>query len=507
MPAMASGGWRTGRTGRTAAARVLVAGLVIGLAACGGGGSPDSTLEGTRPIGEGVDAPVDPTPGATAVPGPGALTPKEVLTATRDAVVFITTPTGSGSGVLLPSGHVVTSAHVVQPFAEVTLTFADGATISRAPVTGVDGWTDIAVVGPVTTDAPRLALGSDEPLEQGDPIYLVGYPSETDEQPTPTITSGILSRIRAVPEFGLTYLQTDATIAGGQSGGALVDQRGRVVGITGFSVEGFSVAVQADDVDESVRAIVDGKGSSYRTLPQGAAAPTGTVRLDDSRPTRQLYLPASTAERPVSLALPAGVPFVAYDLFEFTDVATNALAEEAFIATLPADQQAEARADLGPVVTPDAEGRYAFTVPADVYLIVRLGPFADVAPPRDVTYAMDPAPVVVEGLDPVRPITPGTELEGVLNEFDNEHLFSLDLRQGQRVALELVAPAGALGYSIDGPGVDPTGDTDGSYQEATESAFAGSLAAGEFVAPADGRFTLYVFNADYLLVSYRLSIT
>ena len=68
------------------------------------------------------------------------------------------------------------------------------------------------------TDGEGTALGSE--------LLLVGYPAEVDLFPQPTITRGILSRFREWERLGITYLQTDAAIAGGQSGGALVNSRG-----------------------------------------------------------------------------------------------------------------------------------------------------------------------------------------------------------------------------------------------------------------------------------------
>lgn len=479
------------------ARRRVTAGAVaaaLGLAACGGGSSPEARVTATAPA-------------VTTTTVAQALDAKAVLAATRRSVAFVSAPDGStGSGVLLPSGYVVTNAHVVQPFAELTVTFADGTVISRVPVKGVDAWTDMALLGPITTDQPPLPVDTGRALEQGDPVFLIGYPSETEARPVPTITSGILSRVREVDEFDITYLQTDATIAGGQSGGALVDDRGHLVGISGYSLDGFSLALRADDVQASVTAIAEGRGSEYRSLPTTPGATTGTLRLDEAHPVRFLYVPPSSRERTMTFELgEPGTPFQLFDLFDFTTYATNGLAEASYIAALPPEEQEQARADLGDVVSPDPSGTYAVTVPPDVYAMVAVGPFPGAPAARTVTYTSGVALVPVDG-PPVRPVQLGDEVEGVLNNFDNEHAYTVDLQQGQRLPLRLVAPLGQLGLAVEGPGVDEAGDTPGSYADSVETPFEGSSAELSFVAPAAGRFTVYVFNNDYVLTGYRLSI-
>ena len=86
-------------------------------------------------------------------------------------------------------------------------------------------------------------------MSPGRSVFLVGYPAETDVFPQVSITEGIVSRFREWDLAGLTLFQTDAAIAGGQSGGALVNTDGDVIGIStwGFSEAGFSVATSAAD--------------------------------------------------------------------------------------------------------------------------------------------------------------------------------------------------------------------------------------------------------------------
>ena len=113
---------------------------------------------------------------------------------------------------------------------------------------------------------------------------------------------------------------------------------------------------------------------------------------------------------------------------------------------------------------------------------------------------------LVEGLDTLTPLTLGTKVEGVVNSFDSQRGYSLDMHKGQTIDLALAAPMGLLGLSIDGPGVDPTGDTPGSFTETDETPFEGSTANAKFTAPADGAYRVYVICEDDILVGFRLIV-
>ena len=202
---------------------------VLGIAACGAPPEPQSA-----PLLE--EASRAPSVYARVAPG----------------VAYVDTPISSGSGLLIGPERVVTNAHVVWPETHVRLVFPDGSEIERAPVIVRDALRDLALI-----EAPGVGLdgGSPSPLTLGDArdapigsqVFLVGYPAETAPYPQPAISGGILSLRRSWPAGALDYLQTDAAIAGGQSGGALVDEQGRVLGISGliFGEGGFALAADA----------------------------------------------------------------------------------------------------------------------------------------------------------------------------------------------------------------------------------------------------------------------
>ena len=142
-------------------------------------------------------------------------------------MAFIRTAAFTGSGMLIEGGYVLTNAHVTWPFDRVRVVFPDGSEFLDAPVSYRDLIGDLALIGPLDTDLSPLALVNGEDIAIGSDVYLVGYPGEPEPFPQPTISRGLISRLRQRDAIGMTYLQTDAAIAGGQSGGVLVRGRRR----------------------------------------------------------------------------------------------------------------------------------------------------------------------------------------------------------------------------------------------------------------------------------------
>ena len=179
-------------------------------------------------------------------------------------MAFIETHIASGSGVLIEGGYVVTNYHVIWPFESVDVTFPDNFK-RHLPVAAWDPLADIAVLGPLEeVPAPPLELLDGESLPIGSELYLVGYPAEAEFDPQASITRGILSRFREWEQLGMTYFQTDAAITGGQSGGALVNARGELIGISGFmfSEAGFGLVASAADMAPIVERLISGHDPS-----------------------------------------------------------------------------------------------------------------------------------------------------------------------------------------------------------------------------------------------------
>jgi hypothetical protein len=195
------------------------------------------------------------------------------------ALAFVETQIGSGSAVLIDRHTLVTNAHVVWPASHVTVTFPNGLT-GEVPVFGYDWMADLALldVRELTGLPDAAVLASSEPGPGAD-VYLVGYPADDPGTASPAITAGIVSRTRTWPDGGITFIQSDALISGGQSGGALVDEEGHVVGISGLSVDdGFALALTTRDLItrlESIRSGADPDALGHRTIAD-LTGPPGT---------------------------------------------------------------------------------------------------------------------------------------------------------------------------------------------------------------------------------------
>ena len=193
------------------------------------------------------------------------LSAQEVYAKVAPSIPIVLSAYGQGSGILIKGNYVLTNHHVVWPNDfdhTATVMFPDGTEYVDVPVVATNPWADLAVLGPLETDKRPLALADGEQLPPGIELYLIGYPAEYEFAPEPTITRGILSRVRQWDGYDMTLLQTDAAVAGGQSGGALIDGRGRVVGVStwSWSDAGFGVATSAsDDADIVELMLTDGR--------------------------------------------------------------------------------------------------------------------------------------------------------------------------------------------------------------------------------------------------------
>jgi len=142
---------------------------------------------------------------------------------------------GSGSGVVYgEDGYIITNHHVVDGASDISVVFNDGARFP-AEVVGSDPVTDIGVLLVDREDVRPITIGRSSALVIGQPAVAVGNPLGLAGGPT--VTAGIISALdRTLDEAGGVRLyglvQTDAPIAPGSSGGALVDAEGRLIGIT-----------------------------------------------------------------------------------------------------------------------------------------------------------------------------------------------------------------------------------------------------------------------------------
>jgi serine protease Do len=156
---------------------------------------------------------------------------------------------GGGSGVVVtPDGYMLTSAHVVASATRnIAASFADGREVS-AEVVGADPLSDLAVLRADGSDLVAAELGDAERLRVGQLVVAIGNPYGFDS----SVTAGVVShlgrllptRSRAAGRIVENVIQTDAALNPGNSGGALADGHGRVVGInTAVAGVGLGLAV------------------------------------------------------------------------------------------------------------------------------------------------------------------------------------------------------------------------------------------------------------------------
>lgn len=172
---------------------------------------------------------------------------------------------GSGSGVIIrPDGYIVTNNHVVEDASKIEVTLNNNKTF-EAQLIGTDPATDVALIKIDAQGLPVIPFGDSDNLRLGEWLIAIGSPYDLRS----TITAGIVSaKGRSMPnydgEFKIeSFIQTDAAVNPGNSGGALVDKAGNLVGIntaivsqTG-SYTGYSFAIPSNIVKKIAFDLID----------------------------------------------------------------------------------------------------------------------------------------------------------------------------------------------------------------------------------------------------------
>ena len=162
----------------------------------------------------------------------------------------------AGSGVIISAdGYIVTNNHVVGEADEIEVKLNDNREF-KGRIIGCDGTTDLALIKIDAKDLPAIKIGNSDDLKLGQWVLAVGNPFNL----TSTVTAGIVSaKARSLGANGIeSFIQTDAAINSGNSGGALVNDKGELVGINAMlysqtgSYSGYGFAIPTSIMNKVV---------------------------------------------------------------------------------------------------------------------------------------------------------------------------------------------------------------------------------------------------------------
>jgi len=221
---------------------------------------------------------------------------------------YQTTSAASGSGFILSKdGYIITNHHVIENSNSITVAFYDGST-AAADLVGYDASNDIAVLKVEAEDLTPVVIGDSANMNVGDDVVAIGNPLG---ELTFSLTAGAVSALsrEVTTSNGITMnlIQTDCAINSGNSGGALFNMYGEVIGITNAkyssnssseaSIDNIGFAIPVNNVKNIVKSIIE-KG--YITKPY-----IGVSVMDVSEETQSYGLPKGAAVKEIVPGSPA----------------------------------------------------------------------------------------------------------------------------------------------------------------------------------------------------------
>lgn len=247
------------------------------------------------------------------------MTPAEVYAANVNSTVgittsvttnfweFHTTSAAAGSGfILTDDGYIITNHHVIENSDSIIVSLYDGTTY-EAELVGYDESNDIAVLKVEAEGLTPVVIGDSENLNVGDSVIAIGNPLG---ELTFSLTSGAVSaldrEITLSNSITMELIQTDYAINSGNSGGALFNLYGEVIGIVnakysgsggGASIDNIGFAIPVNHVKDIIKSIIE---NGYITKPY-----IGVSVTDVSRETQSYGLPKGAAVRSVAEDGPA----------------------------------------------------------------------------------------------------------------------------------------------------------------------------------------------------------
>ncbi len=228
-------------------------------------------LDGIAPAMPGISG--NPIPDIYDAVSPGVVGVLNYVEATTEKGKTIDELYGSGTGFVVSSeGYILTNAHVVEGASKITVKVFGEETERVATLIGSDNETDIAVLKVEDAALQPLKLGDSDAVRVGEYVLAIGNPLSTDELAN-TITFGIISATKrevTIDNYTNTYLQTDAAINFGNSGGPLINLNGEVIGINSaktitagydemgnaVSAEGIGFALPINQVQKIMQVLI-----------------------------------------------------------------------------------------------------------------------------------------------------------------------------------------------------------------------------------------------------------
>lgn len=253
----------------------------------------------------------------------------KILNQAKDAIIGVTNVDGSslGSGVIFQEidgvYYVITNYHVVEGGTEFQIEFSDGET-AEGTLLGYDSEVDIALLSfhgdTVSASISVAPLGDSDSLSEGSFVIAIGNPEGYDYYGS--VTFGIVSGVDRVvdSDYFIGYIQHDAAINGGNSGGALFDLDGNVIGINTLkfsdtAIEGMGFAIPINLVKEVIDHIFSGEDGSIKpvlgttVLDVGSNQVDGMVTITSTSTVSSRWpgSPTQTVTTETDYALPSGV--------------------------------------------------------------------------------------------------------------------------------------------------------------------------------------------------------
>jgi len=232
---------------------------------------------------------------------------QEIASENKDAIVFIRTGEGIGSGFFIsPDGLIATNYHVIADASQVGVQTSDGNQHLVTSVVDFDVTQDFAIIKVDVSGVSYASLGDSDSVELGEDVVVMGNPEGLSN----TVTRGIISSALREIE-GEEYIQIDAPISAGSSGGPIFNSRGQVIGIvTLYLTEGqnlnFGVPINKIFNEVLVRSVVNDRSSVQVKEEEVSVEPAAVEPVREQTPSLQegTGIDSSTVTTPVEVNVP-----------------------------------------------------------------------------------------------------------------------------------------------------------------------------------------------------------